>query len=162
MLQARLAELPGRGKASLASHAPVTHPQPTETAPPVASWDEANAILAARDDEFVGSTTAPGAPAEAQHPSHYWTWRLFTAGFSAHECQQIRTLDRPALIGHVLAIARSGQPFDLSWILAREHHLALERLASNGGAKSLAALLLQLPPEISAAEAELFWLARRT
>src|SRR5206468_6829550 len=90
-----------------------------------------------------------------------WTWKVLAAGFTADECQQIRGLDRAALVKHVLAIARDGGEFDLAWIFTHERRAALARLVSNGAAKSLTAVLSRLPPEITPEETELFWLAEQ-
>jgi ATP-dependent DNA helicase RecQ len=132
--------------------------QPREATP---SFDDVNAMLAAEGDEVDPSRAEVSATIASRESSpHYWTWRLLTAGFSAEECQQIRALDRTAIVQHVLAIAREGGRFELAWIMTRQRQAELEHLLANGAAKSLPAILSSLPPGLAAEEAELFWLSR--
>jgi ATP-dependent DNA helicase RecQ len=145
-------------KRALESPPPSHSRQPREL---VSSFDDANALLAAEGDEIDPSRVESlTAAASQEHPPHYWTWRLLAAGFSVAECQQIRSLDRQAIVRHVLAGAREGKKYELAWIMNCQRQAELERLRVNGATKSLAAMLSSLPPGLSAEEAELFWLSR--
>src|SRR6185369_11154363 len=93
---------------------------------------------ATRAERVEAPIAAADEPADLR-PPHYWTHRVLAAGFSAEECQQIRGLDRRTLATHLLAIARDGDSFDLSWLLNEDRQTALDRLASNGAAQHLAA-----------------------
>ena len=117
-----------------------------------------NAILAASDDIPAESNTAAGSGSFG-HPPHYWTWRVLAAGFSLDECQQIRALERTAVLEHLLAAARGGDHCQLDWILSNECQAQLASLLSNGVPKTLEVLLSRLPRDISPLEAELYWLA---
>ena len=55
--------------------------------------------------------------------------------------------------------ARAGDHCQLDWILGSESQAQLASLLSNGAPKTLDALLSRLPLEISALEAEFYWLA---
>jgi ATP-dependent DNA helicase RecQ len=121
--------------------------------------DAINGMLAAGDDAMDAAPAATPTLATTQ-PAHYWTLRILAAGFSADECQQIRSLDRATLVKHVLAAARDGGEWQFSWIFNCERESALDRLMANGTAHSLATVLSRLPPEFTPEEAELFWLAR--
>ncbi len=128
---------------------------------PVPSFDDANALLAGEGDEIDPSRTDVAAPPTSHdHPPHYWTWRLLSAGFSVEECQHIRSLERTAVVQHLLAVAREGGKCELSWIMNRQRQTDLEHLLANGAARSLTAILSSLPAGVSAEEAELFWRSR--
>ena len=64
------------------------------------SLDAANALLAAQDHE-TDSWPEAASDAAVAKPSHYWTGRLLTAGFTIEECQQIRSLSREAILEHI-------------------------------------------------------------
>jgi ATP-dependent DNA helicase RecQ len=138
--------------------ATVAAPAPAKSKGPSDSWDDVNALLAAGDDEIA---EAANPPANNHHPPHYWTWRVLAAGFSADECQQIRGLDRLAVVKHLLGAARDNHELHLSWLFSTDQQVQLERLLAGGSADSLPAFLSHLPPEITTAEAELFWEVRR-
>jgi superfamily II DNA helicase RecQ len=42
----------------------------------------------------------PSSSAPISHPSHYWTWRLLSAGFSVEECASIRGLSCETILEH--------------------------------------------------------------
>ncbi len=53
-------------------------------------------------------------------PSHYWTWRLLSAGFSPEECCEIRGLAPEIVLDHALRAADQGMQVDAEWFLAAE------------------------------------------
>lgn len=129
-----------------------------EPAAPRDDLDAVNALLAAAEDglaQLVNEATVPW-----EQSSHYWTWRVMSAGFSLEECQHIRALDRAAAIEHLLVAARAGAACRLDWILTGEQQVTLASHLSNGSGHTLAAFVSQLPTGISPQEAELFWLVK--
>jgi ATP-dependent DNA helicase RecQ len=98
---------------------------------------------------------------EASHPSHYWTWRLLSAGFSAEECAAIRGLKRQVILSHALEAAESGWEVRAQWCLAPELLAALEAAAAGNRAQPVGALLSRLPPGTHPEEVELFFRCRR-
>ena len=130
----------------------------TPAASPADDLDELNAFLAATDDIPIDTETAASA-SPLSRPPHYWTWRVFAAGFSLDECQQIRALGREKVLDHLLAAARAGESIPVDRILTIEHQSQLDSLLSNGAPKTLDSLVLRLPPTISPIEAELYLLA---
>jgi ATP-dependent DNA helicase RecQ len=132
-------------------------PQPVaERQPRVADpFDDANAELAAGDDEgFASADVSTIPPAGNGKPPYYWTWRVFTAGFSLDEVRQIRNLDRAALIEQLLAAAREGCAVDAGWIFTPDQERELRRLLANGN--TVQSANVRLPGDIPRAEAELF------
>jgi ATP-dependent DNA helicase RecQ len=88
------------------------------------------------------------AAAAADRPSYYWTWRLLSAGFTAAECEQIRGLDRSALLAHVLSAGKAGLAIDAGWVLSPEQLAALAQNPGNG----------RPPPGLQPLEAEVYQL----
>jgi superfamily II DNA helicase RecQ len=91
------------------------------------------------------------AGSTADQPSYYWTWRLLAAGFTAAECEQIRGLDRPALLAHLLSAGKAGLAIDAAWVLSPEQLAALAKNPGNG----------RPPPGLEPLEAEVYQLIRR-
>ena len=56
----------------------------------------------ALQDEPEQAARIEGCPSSSlgSHPSHYWTWRLLSAGFSLEECAAIRGLSREIVQEH--------------------------------------------------------------
>ncbi|HEV3339436.1 MAG TPA: RecQ family ATP-dependent DNA helicase [Pirellulales bacterium] len=65
------------------------------------------------------------------HATHYWTWRLLTAGFSVDECMAVRGCDREVVLDHALRAADEGWQVEMSWFLSAE---TIERLTEAIGA----------------------------
>lgn len=131
-------------------------PQPRQPDP----FDDANAELAAGDEESLAPPDlSPARPADGEKLPHYWTWRVLAAGFSADEACQVRNLNRPALVEHLLAAAQDGCAVDLGWVFSAAQQQELKRLLANGAAIERAG---KGPPSgISWAEAELYLTASR-
>jgi hypothetical protein len=128
--------------------------QTAPAAPPLDDdpFDEANSQLAA-EIEMSEAETAPAIIAsKSGQPPHYWLWRLFQAGFTAAECQQIRGLSRPAILEQLLTAGRAGLAIEAKWVLSPEQLSTLREAASNGSARP--------PLGVSPQEAEVYALAR--
>ncbi len=110
------------------------------------------ADAAASDHEFASEETHPAAgPAAASlpttivHPSHYWTWRLLSAGFSAEECAAIRGLEPDVVLDHALQAADNGLQVRAAWCLTPELLSALESVVGDGQPEQIRPLLARLP-----------------
>ncbi len=80
-----------------------------------------------------------------KNETHYWTWRLFKAGFTPFECAQIRNLDLEVVRDHALRAVQSGLEIDLAWFLSEQKIEALERVIGDSAPKRIRPLLAQLP-----------------
>ncbi len=86
-----------------------------------------------------------GAPPAAEHPTHYWTWRLLSAGFTPQECAAIRSLAREVVLDHALRAADGGQPIDAAWFLSREQIAEIRRVIGPAAPERIRPLLERLP-----------------
>jgi ATP-dependent DNA helicase RecQ len=68
-------------------------------------------------DSVPAQLLAPHAtePAPSQRPAYYWTWCLFSRGFSLEECTAIRGITRDALLDHLLQAAENGFSINREW-----------------------------------------------
>ncbi|MFH1266568.1 MAG: RecQ family ATP-dependent DNA helicase [Planctomycetota bacterium] len=76
------------------------------------------ALLALLGRHGSGGTEGTGqssAPTQVQ-PSHYWTWRVLSAGFSPEECQTIRQLPPEVIQDHLARAAEDGLPVQPEWL----------------------------------------------
>jgi uncharacterized protein YpbB len=78
-------------------------------------------------------------------PSHYWTWRLLSAGFTPEECAAIRSLDPEVVLDHALRAAESGWKIEPRWFLKAELIERIEQALGKGWPTSVRHLLDQLP-----------------
>jgi ATP-dependent DNA helicase RecQ len=106
------------------------------------------------------ATDADPDPA-AVRPSHYWTWRLLSAGFSPEECAAIRGLEREAVLDHALRAAESGWAVHPEWCLAPELVAALEAMIGEDVPEQIRPLLARLPDGTRYEEVQLFLKCRR-
>jgi len=97
----------------------------------------------------------PPGPSGAQ-PSHYWTWRLLSAGFSAEECAKIRGLEHEVVLDHALRAAESGWEVRPEWCLSAELIDALEAVIGDGNPEQIRPLLPKLPAAASYREVQLY------
>jgi ATP-dependent DNA helicase RecQ len=102
----------------------------------------------------------PHLPTNHVRPPHYWTWRLFSAGFSADDCRQIRSVDFDTLFDHVLRAAREGQPIDARWLLTAEQIADLEAAVGDGAPSRLRSVLAKLPQGVKYRDVQLYLLSR--
>ena len=94
-------------------------------------------------------------------PSHYWTWRLLSAGFTADECRSIRGLTREVLLDHAARALDCGWPLRAEWILRPDLLAALRALVGVEDPPQIRPLLTQLPTGTTYEEVELFLKCRR-
>ncbi|MFH1923218.1 MAG: RecQ family ATP-dependent DNA helicase, partial [Planctomycetota bacterium] len=77
-------------------------------------------LLALLGRHGSGGAEQPSAPTQAQ-PSHYWTWRVLSAGFSPEECQTIRQLPPEVIQDHLARAAEDGLPVQPEWLADARH-----------------------------------------
>jgi ATP-dependent DNA helicase RecQ len=109
--------------------------------------------------QLPGGTTAR-LPAKTQ-PSHYWTWRLLSAGFSADECEVIRGISRDTVLDHLLRALEEGLPVRAEWCLGPQLLRALEREIGPEPRPAIRPLLARLPTGSRHAEVQLFLKCRQ-
>jgi hypothetical protein len=81
----------------------------------------------------TGSSEPVSIEGQVDHttrPSWYWTWRVLAAGCSLAECEQIRQLDRTAIVRHLLEAVRSGLRVSFDWVLDESQQTAWGQLAA--------------------------------
>jgi ATP-dependent DNA helicase RecQ len=98
----------------------------------------------------------------AAKPSHYWTWRLLSAGFSPDECAAIRGLAPEVVLDHVLRAADGGLTVDARWFLSDEAISRIEQLLHQGPTTRIRQLLDHLPRGTRYEEVQLVLKARGT
>ncbi len=88
-----------RGKQANRTREPRGDPALAETPSRVYRHTDSEAIGATHDatSEAVGGEAPPSSPLSV-HPSHYWTRRLLSAGFTIDECMVIRGLSRETIL----------------------------------------------------------------
>ncbi|HMP78564.1 MAG TPA: RecQ family ATP-dependent DNA helicase [Pirellulaceae bacterium] len=83
-------------------------------------------------------------------PSFFWTWRLFTDGYSLDQVAQIRGLDHETIIGHLTRAAESGLETHCAWVLPADELRALgeasQGIADSDESKLYSVLLRQAHP----------------
>ena len=97
----------------------------------------------------------------AVRPSHYWTWRLFSAGFAAEEIAEIRGLDGEVILDHALRASESGWKVKAEWCLDRDLLAALEATIGPDDPPQIRHLLPDLPPGTSYEQVQLYLKCRR-
>ncbi len=85
------------------------------------------------------------APEQPARESHYWTWRLLSAGFTGDECAEIRGLAPEVVLDHALRAADHGLEVDAGWLLAPELIDQIQRVVGSGQPTRIRALLEKLP-----------------
>ena len=118
-------------------------------------------ILAAvsRPESQPGTTDSTRAPPE--QPTHYWTWRLLSSGFSVEEAAAARGLDRDTILDHAARAADEGRLVRADWCLPPEVIGALEAALPPVAPEDWPAALDRLPPHLRRRDAELFLKCRR-
>ncbi len=117
-----------------------------------------------RNESARGQAARPAAVDSASdgvRPSHYWTWRLLSAGFSAEECAAIRGLEHEVVLDHMLRAAEGGREVRPQWCLAPELLAALEALVGEEVPQQIRPLLSRLPAGTRYEEVQLFLKCRR-
>jgi len=103
----------------------------------------------------------PRSVSPEARPSHYWTWRLLSAGFSVEECEAIRGIGRDMILDHMVRAAEEGWPVRAEWCLSAELLEALRRAVLSEQPADVRSLLPRLPPRTRPGEVELFLRCRR-
>ena len=107
-----------------------------------------------------GSVRFP-AESRAVQPSHYWTWRLLSAGFSAAQCEAIRGLGRETILDHALRALEEGWPVRAEACLSAELLAALRQHVGPDDPPEVRAVLTRLPPGTRYEEVVLFLKCRQ-
>jgi ATP-dependent DNA helicase RecQ len=107
------------------------------------------------------SSPPPASPTPVVRPTHYWTWRLFSMGFTAEECQSIRGVPRDVILDHLLRAADEGLSVQAAWCLAPHLLTALESLVDSAHPAQIRPLLDKLPAGTRYEEVELYLKTRR-
>lgn len=116
-----------------------------------APWPDDEPLEAGPAKAFAPGTVPPEA-----RPSHYWTWRLLSAGFPVEECQAIRGIRRDAILDHMIRAVDAGWPVRAEWCLPAELLETLRRAVGPEQPVDTRSLLSRLPPGTRPAEVELF------
>lgn len=105
----------------------------------------------------VSDQGAPAAePRAAGQPTHYWTWRLLSAGFSAEDCAAIRGIARDEVLEHAIRALEAGLPVRAEMCLGGELVAALKAAVGAEGPDDAGRLLARLPAGIRQEEVQLF------
>jgi uncharacterized protein YpbB len=87
----------------------------------------------------------PPSPLASTQPSHYWTWRLLSQGFSPVECAAIRSLSEEVVLDHALRAADSGLTIDARWFLPAERIASIRAIIGPNPPSRIRPLLDKLP-----------------
>ena len=112
--------------------------------------EEQDAPAAAPDDPDGSSTEA----------AHYWTWRLFDAGFSLDECMAIRNIDRETVWEHAVAAAEDGLRLDPRRFFAEETLKEMEASVGEVNREEIELAVPRLLRQFGAREARLYLACR--
>jgi ATP-dependent DNA helicase RecQ len=78
-------------------------------------------------------------------PSHYWTWRLLSAGFTPEDCAEIRGLALEVVLDHALRAADAGLEIDAGWFLSADAVAEIRRVIGPEAPARIRPLLDKLP-----------------
>ncbi len=95
--------------------------------------------------DSVPSPPAPSSRKQCPRPTHFSTWRLLSAGFSAEECAAIRGLDAGTIFDHAMRAAEVGLAVRAEWFLSPAVIAQLHRVIGNTQPDRIRPLLAQLP-----------------
>jgi ATP-dependent DNA helicase RecQ len=132
---------------------------PVEPAPAVARPERAATV---REHAPAPQRSVPTNNVAQATPTHYWTWRLLSSGFSVDECMAIRSLEREVVLDHALRAIDSGWRVEASWFLSEEELTALERVIGSAEPQRIRPLLSQLPAGVRYENVQLFLKCRRS
>ena len=88
--------------------------------------------------------------------SHYWTWRLFTDGYTLQEILQIRGLTREALLEHLRRAVAEQRAVLLEWALSDDEIANLAAAVRGRSEVSAATLCEELRDAVSPEAVEFF------
>ncbi len=95
-------------------------------------------------------------------PNHYWTWRLFSEGYSAEHVAQIRGFDHDTITDHLLQATESKWPVDSHWVIDVSAKKKLDEYIDRNEGKRLPVLLTTLPSGISANQLRLYLKSKKS
>jgi ATP-dependent DNA helicase RecQ len=119
------------------------------------------ALPASEPAKKIAPAPAAPKPTESQ-PSHYWTWRLLSEGYSVDDCAVVRNLDREVVLDHALRAIDSGWKVEAAWFLSLEQRDALEKIIGPGEPARVRPLLAQLPKGLRYEDVQLFLKCRKS
>ena len=114
---------------------------------------EPNAVDPARKPDVAG---AAYAVAGGFQPSHYWTWRLLTDGYSPADCAAIRGMAADVVLDHALRAIDNGWAVEVGWLLPSDLVSRLEKLIGDREPERIRPLLAKLPRGTRYEEVQLF------
>jgi len=83
------------------------------------SDDDAEVEDNVTDDADVDSTPISTSPTHGiEAPTHFWTWRLLSSGFTFYECCQVRRIEEDEVYRHMILAGESGLKMKPSWLLS--------------------------------------------
>jgi ATP-dependent DNA helicase RecQ len=162
----------GQPERQMPAQAPMPKPAPT----PAAAWesieeasdeepsfDEIAAAQSSRPVATQPSTAPSGSGTDAAltggaagQPSHYWTWRLLSAAFTADECAAIRGISREVVLDHALRAIDSGWKVQAEWLLGAALIAKLTALVGEQQPERIRPLLAKLPNGTRYEEVQLY------
>jgi ATP-dependent DNA helicase RecQ len=107
------------------------------------------------EPENANATAAP-RPVDGSEPSHYWSWRMLSAGLTVAECAAARGLERGDVLAHAARAIDSGWPVRAEWFFSADDLAILRNVVTDVAPKELRSLLGRLPESIDYALVELF------
>ena len=140
---------------------PASHAEPGDAGPEDDAETHASGGVAVEPAATLGEPQGRATSEPAVQPSHYWTWRLLSAGFSAEECEAIRGIEREAVLDHALRAVESGWEVRAEWCLGAELLEALEEAVGRGDPQQIRPLMSQLPEGTRYEEVQLYLKCRR-
>ncbi len=96
-------------------------------------------------DETLPAEFGAARPPAGSQPSHYWTWRLLSAGFVPEECAAIRGLGADVVLDHALRAGDCGLPIQADWFLTPSLIARLDKLIGDEPPERIRPLLARLP-----------------
>jgi len=129
---------------------------PAADAEPEVSADVGQASCLPKEQEIKAPVGRQDACPTDGRPSHYWTWRLLSDGYSAAECAEIRGVAPEEVLDHLLRAAENGLSVQIGWLLSPEQITALEKAVGPEPPQRLRPLLAKLPQGIQYEHLQLF------
>lgn len=118
--------------------------------------EEDVSALAVHTDVVSSRERTPDAPSNVVRPSHYWTWRLLSTGFTIEECEAIRGIPREVVLDHALRAIDEGLPVRVEWCFSKELLAAMGAVVDSQQSVRIGAVLSQLPAGTLYEEVQLY------
>ncbi|MDA1056146.1 MAG: RecQ family ATP-dependent DNA helicase [Planctomycetota bacterium] len=87
-------------------------------------------------------------PPTGPRPSHFWTWRLLSDGYTLDDCIAARGLDEATIVSHLARSIDEGLAVQPSWFLTSEQLAVVEPLADLAPSERLRAIVADLPDNV--------------